>query len=163
MVLSKNKILEHLILIVFFLILTSNKKPWSVQVRVLRLCGSWSKSPCRQFYLIVWGQRGWEWFLDQNFVLNLKIHILQTADGGLWVKSAFWGDFGPFSYVNLHNVSFFSDQCQIMTYVVSNWSSQPWEFIHVQFWWFQWLPWQQEQRINQKQRKMDIFCNLCDT
>ena len=40
-------------------------------------------------------------------MLNLKIHFLQTAGGGLMVKSAFLGDFGIFLYANLHNVSFF--------------------------------------------------------
>ena len=61
----------------------------------------------RHFYLTVWGQKVWGLFLDQNFVLNLKIHFLQTAGGGLWVNSVFLGDFGTFLYVNLHNVSFF--------------------------------------------------------
>ena len=30
------------------------------------------------------------------------------------------GDFGTFLYVNLHNVSSFSDQCQLMANVLSN-------------------------------------------
>ena len=57
------------------------------------------------FYLTVWGQKVWGWFLDQNFVLNLKIHFLQTAGGGFGVKLEFLGDFGTFLYVNFHNVS----------------------------------------------------------
>ena len=53
------------------------------------------------FYLTVWGQKVWGWFLDQNFVLNLKIYFLQTAGGGCGGKSAFLGDSGTFLYVNL--------------------------------------------------------------
>ena len=34
--------------------------------------------------------------------------------------SAFLCDFSTFLYVHLHNVYFFSDECQIMTNVVSN-------------------------------------------
>ena len=52
-------------------------------------------------------------------MLDLNIHFLQTAGGGLWVKLAFACDFGTFLYVYLHNESF-SDQCQIMTSMVSN-------------------------------------------
>ena len=57
------------------------------------------------------------------FVLNLKIHYLQTAGGELLVKSTFLGDFGTFLYFHLHNVSFRSldllDQCQIIANMIA--------------------------------------------
>ena len=56
------------------------------------------------------------WFLDKNFMLNLKIYLLQTTGGELWVKSAFLCAFGTFLYVSLHKESLF----QIMRNVVSN-------------------------------------------
>ena len=49
-----------------------------------------------------------------------------------------------------------SDQCEIMANVVSNKSSQPWEFIDVYFGNLQWLPWQRQSWISQKQRKISI-------
>ena len=45
---------------------------------------------------LLFNQEVWRWFLDQNFVLNLKIYFLQTAGGGNGVKSALLGDFALF-------------------------------------------------------------------
>ena len=46
-----------------------------------------------------------------------------------------------------------------MANVVSYLSSQPWKFIRVYFGNCQWLPWQREPKMNQKQDKWSILCD----
>ena len=117
----------------------------------------------RHFYLTVWGQKVWGWFLDQNFVLNLKIHFLQTAGGGFAGKLAFLGDFATFLYVNLHNVSY---------YQISVRSWQIWYHIEAlnrgspfmcRFGGFSGCHGNGSHKLSKNRGKMGISCNLCVT
>ena len=128
--------------------------------RDLSKCLHMDQEP-RHFYLTVWGQTVWGWFLDQNSVLNLKIHFLQTAGGGFGGKSAFLGDFGTFVYVNLHNVSH---------YQISVRSWQIWYHIEAlsrgsafmcRYGGFSGYHGNGSHKLSKNRGKMGIFCNLC--
>ena len=117
----------------------------------------------RHFYLTVWGQKVWGWFLDQNFVLNLKIHFLQMADGGFGMKSAFLGDFGTFLYVNSHNGSLYQISVrpwQIWYQIEAHNSGR--SFV-CSFGSFSGCHGNGSQELNKNWGKMGIFRNLCDT